>query len=551
MTGKVWITGAGSEAGLITVSGLKALREAQVVVYDDLLDHSLLREVPEGCEKVCVGKRKNSHKMEQEEIHALLIDRARKGLQVVRLKGGDPTVFGRGGEEALALEEAGIPYEMIPGVSSCISALEHFGIPITHRGAASSFTVVTGHGAGKTAESFTVLAGIKGTLVFLMGHSRAREIADGLLQAGMDPDTPACVLSCAFMPNERRVDGRLAALARIAGEVPAPAILVIGKTAAMHLQSPQMSAVTAFAAQAAPEEAIEQPTAENTEAKPGAAENAAQPGAEDSPAQPAAAENTPAQLTAAEAAAPAAPHRTVLIVGTRSFTGRMAAALEEDGIHAIQFPCIEIIPQIGEIPEDEELKRYDWLVFTSANGAGIFLEEISRRKTDVRSLAHMKIACIGKGTAAELEKAHLYADLIPESFTTQGLARELSRRIRRNEKILILRAVEGNPVLTNILKNEKILYRDCKIYRTQYCVPETAGELYFDSDEPEALFDGIIFASAGGARSFLQKHKLHEKVRAFCIGALTAAEFERLTGREAVIAGECSVEGIRCSLRKH
>ena len=505
MTGKVWITGAGSEAGLITVSGLKALREAQVVVYDDLLDHSLLREVPEGCEKVCVGKRKNAHKMEQEEIHALLIDRARKGLQVVRLKGGDPTVFGRGGEEALALEEAGVPYEMIPGVSSCISAPEHFGIPITHRGMASSFTVVTGHGAGKTAESFSVLAGIKGTLVFLMGHSRAGEIADGLLQAGMDPDTPACVLSCAFMPNERRVDGRLAALARIAGEVPAPAILVIGKTAAMHLQSPQMSAVTAFAAQAAP----------------------------------------------AEAAAHAAPHGTVLIVGTRSFTGRMAAALEEDGIEAIQFPCIEIVPQCGEIPGDEELKRYEWLAFTSANGAGIFLEEISRRKTDIRSLAHMKIACIGKGTAAELEKAHLYADLIPESFTTQDLARELSSRVRPNEKILILRAVEGNPVLTNMLKNEKILYRDCKIYRTQYCDPKTAGELYFDSDEPEAPFDGIIFASAGGVRSFLQRHNLNEKVRAFCIGALTAAEFERITGREAVIAGECSVEGIRCSLRKH
>ena len=531
MTGKVWITGAGSEAGLITVSGLKALREAQVVVYDDLLDHSLLREVPEGCEKVCVGKRKNAHKMEQEEIHALLIDRARKGLQVVRLKGGDPTVFGRGGEEALALEEAGVPYEMIPGVSSCISALEHFGIPITHRGMASSFTVVTGHGAGKTAESFSVLAGIKGTLVFLMGHGRAGEIADGLLQAGMDPDTPVCVLSCAFMPNERRVDGRLAALAQIAGEVPAPAILVIGKTAAMHLQSPQMSAVTAFAAQAAPEEAIEQPTAENTEAKPTA-------------------ENTEAKPTAAEAAAPAAPHGTVLIVGTRSFTGRMAAALEEDGIEAIQFPCIEIVPQCGEIPGDEELKRYEWLAFTSANGAGIFLEEISRRKTDIRSLAHMKIACIGKGTAAELEKAHLYADLIPESFTTQDLARELSRRVRRNEKILILRAVEGNPVLTNMLKNEKILYRDCKIYRTQYCDPKTAGELYFDSDEPEAPFDGIIFASAGGVRSFLQRHNLNEKVRAFCIGALTAAEFERLTGREAVIAGECSVEGIRSSLRK-
>ena len=462
MSGKVWITGAGSEAGLITVSGLKALRRAQVVVYDDLLDHSLLDEAPEGCELICVGKRKNSHKMEQEEIHALLIDRARRGLQVVRLKGGDPTVFGRGGEEALALEEAGIPYELIPGVSSCISALEHFGIPITHRGIASSFTVVTGHGAGETAESYSVLAGIKGTLVFMMGHSRAGEIADGLVRAGMDPDTPASVLSCAFMPNERRVDGRLVDLARIAGQVPAP----------------------------------------------------------------------------------------VLIVGTRSFTEKMAAVLEEDGIHAVKFPCMEIIPQREEIPETEEIRGFDWLVFTSGNGVRVFLEEITRRRTDIRCLAHMKIACIGKGTAAELEKAHLYADLIPESFTTQDLARELSEKTGQNEKILILRAAEGNPILTNKLKNEKILYRDCKIYRTQYCEPEIAGELYFDRKEAEPSFDRIIFASAGGVRCFLERNTLNENVRAFCIGALTAAEFARLTGREAVIAGECSAEGIRRSLRE-
>ena len=511
MTGKVWITGAGSEAGLITVRGLEALRGAQVVVYDDLLDHALLAEAPDGCERVCVGKRKNSHKKEQEEINALLIDRARKGLQVVRLKGGDPTVFGRGGEEALALEEAGIPYEFIPGVSSCISALEHFGIPITHRGMASSFTVVTGHGAGKTAEAFSVLAGLRGTLVFMMGHSRAGEIANGLTEAGMDPETPACVLSCAFMPNERRVDGKLETLAQIAGEVPAPAILVIGKTAAMHLQSLRTPAVTASVAE--------------------------------NPASPAQAE-TPVKVPAQ----PAGPHRAVLIVGTRSFTERMAAALEQDGIGAVQFSCMEIVPQGQEIPEEEELGEYDWLVFTSGNGVRIFLEETARRKTDIRRLAHLKIACIGKGTAAELERAHLYADLIPESYTTQDLARELSRKAGPDEKILILRAEEGNPVLTNILKNEKILYRDCKIYRTQYCLPETEGELYFGSDESEPSFDTIIFASAGGVRSFVQEHRLHEKVRVFCIGAFTAAEFERLTGREAVIAGECSVEGIRRAL---
>ena len=330
----------------------------------------------------------------------------------------------------------------------------------------------------------------------------------------MDPDTPACVLSCAFMPNERRVDGRLADLARIAGEVPAPAILVIGKTASMHLESPRMPVKT--------------DTAAEKTAQPAPTEDAVQTAAAEEDRQPAA----------------------VLIVGTRSFTEKMAAVLEKDGIHAVQFPCMEVIPQREEIPEEEELRAYDWLVFTSRNGVRVFLEEFTRRRTDIRRVAHMKIACIGKGTAAELEKAHLYADLIPESFTTQDLARELSRKAKANEKILILRAVEGNPILTNKLKNEKILYKDCKIYRTQYCVPETAEKLFSDREEGEPAFDRIIFASAGGVRCFLERNTLNENVRAFCIGALTAAEFARLTGREAVIAGECSAEGIRRSLRE-
>ena len=207
MDGKVWIVGAGSEAGLITVKGLEAVRRAQVIIYDDLLDHALLEQAPAGCELICVGKRKNSHKKEQEEINELLIDRARRGMRVVRLKGGDPTVFGRGGEEALALQEAGVLCEMVPGVSTCISAPEHFGIPVTHRGLASSFTVVTGHGAGKTAESYEVLAGLKGTLVFLMGHSKAGEIADGLMRAGMDSETPVSVLSHVYMPRHLRWPG--------------------------------------------------------------------------------------------------------------------------------------------------------------------------------------------------------------------------------------------------------------------------------------------------------------------------------------------------------
>lgn len=513
MDEKVWIVGAGSEAGLITVKGLEAVRGAQVIIYDDLLDHALLEQAHAGCELICVGKRKNSHKKEQEEIHELLIDRARKGLRVVRLKGGDPTVFGRGGEEALALEEAELPYEMVPGVSTCISAPEHFGIPVTHRGMASSFTVVTGHGAGKTAESFNTLAGIRGTLIFLMGHSKAGEIAEGLIKAGMDPETPASVLSRAYMADEKRVDGTLENLGDIAREVQAPAVIVIGKTASMHL-----------------EPAEEKATPEVYCARAGASARKEMP-----------------------AGAP-----TALIVGTRSFTRKVAAVLREDGIDAREFPCIEVIPQPEEIPEEKELKEYDWLVFTSANGVRIFLEEIDRRRADVRNFAKMKIACIGPGTAAALEEARLYADLVPEEYTTEALADALTRNVRKDEKVLILRAAEGNPLLTNKLENEKILYKDCAVYRTQYSRPEQQsgrpelqkGALSFDRQAADPGrpvtqdADLIIFGSAGGVRAFLENNELGS-MQPLCIGALTAAELERLTGKKAVTPDSCSVEGIR------
>ena len=509
MDGKVWIVGAGSEAGLITVKGLEAVRGAQVIIYDDLLDHALLEQAHAGCELICVGKRKNSHKKEQEEIHELLIDRARKGLRVVRLKGGDPTVFGRGGEEALALEEAELPYEMVPGVSTCISAPEHFGIPVTHRGMASSFTVVTGHGAGKTAESFNTLAGIRGTLIFLMGHSKAGEIAEGLIKA----ETPASVLSRAYMADEKRVDGTLENLGDIAREVQAPAVIVIGKTASMHL-----------------EPAEEKATPEVYCARAGASARKEMP-----------------------AGAP-----TALIVGTRSFTRKVAAVLREDGIDAREFPCIEVIPQPEEIPEEKELKEYDWLVFTSANGVRIFLEEIDRRRADVRNFAKMKIACIGPGTAAALEEARLYADLVPEEYTTEALADALTRNVRKDEKVLILRAAEGNPLLTNKLENEKILYKDCAVYRTQYSRPEQQsgrpelqkGALSFDRQAADPGrpvtqdADLIIFGSAGGVRAFLENNELGS-MQPLCIGALTAAELERLTGKKAVTPDSCSVEGIR------
>jgi uroporphyrinogen III methyltransferase/synthase len=322
-----------------------------------------------------------------------------------------------------------------------------------------------------------------------MGHSKAGQIAEGLMEAGMDPETPASVLSRAYMPDEKRVDGTLASLEDIAEKVQAPAVIVIGKTAAMHLEEQMTPEVVCTAEQTTPE--------------------------------------VPCTPEVPRAGAP-----TALVVGTRSFTSKVAKALREDGVNAIEFPCVEVIPQTEEIPEEKELKEYDWLVFTSANGVRIFLKETCRRRVDIRSLAHLKIACIGPGTAAALEEARLYADLVPEEYTTEALAGALTRNVRKDEKVLILRAAEGNTLLTNKLENEKILYKDCAVYRTQYIQSETQDA------------DLIIFGSAGGVRAFLENNELGS-MQPLCIGALTAAELERLTGKKAVTPDSCSVEGIR------
>lgn len=232
--GKVYLVGAGcGGADMITVRGLRLLESCGAVVYDDLLDDALLEAVPEGAEKFYVGKRQGRHSAAQEEICALLIEKAREGKTVVRLKGGDPFVFGRGGEEMLALRAAGIPCQEVPGVTSAIAAPALAGIPVTHRQISRSVHIVTAHTAdtpGGLPEDLEALAGLRGTLVFLMGMSRLEELSARLLAAGMAPETPAAVAS-----EHMAVRGTLADIAEKGAAVPPPAVIVVGGTAAMDV----------------------------------------------------------------------------------------------------------------------------------------------------------------------------------------------------------------------------------------------------------------------------------------------------------------------------
>ena len=238
--GHVTLVGAGPGPGLITVRGLEALRRAEVILYDDLLDEDLLSgPALAAAEKIFVGKRSGAHSVPQEETTALLISKANEGKRVARLKGGDSFVFGRGGEEALALQAAGIPFELVPGVTSAVAVPEDFGIPVTHRGKARSFTVVTGHtAADPTAkeENYEALAKLEGTLVFLMGLRNLAQICGELIENGKSPETPASVLSKGFAADAVRYDGTLGTIDTVAKDAKTPAILVVGDVASFHLE---------------------------------------------------------------------------------------------------------------------------------------------------------------------------------------------------------------------------------------------------------------------------------------------------------------------------
>ncbi len=236
--GKVWLVGAGCSAGLLTLEGLARLRQAQVVLYDALLDPAILAEIPAEAEIIPVGKRCGRHSLKQADINTLLVEKAREGKRVVRLKGGDSFVLGRGGEEVMALQAAGIPYGIVPGVTSAVAVPEHLGIPVTHRGFSRSFTVVTGHTRNGDLEDWQALADLEGTLVFLMGLGQLPHICGSLLQHGKNPETPVSVLCGGYSYRQLRLDGNLATMAeKAAGKAFAPAIIVVGPAAALHLEA--------------------------------------------------------------------------------------------------------------------------------------------------------------------------------------------------------------------------------------------------------------------------------------------------------------------------
>lgn len=404
------IGGGPGAVDLITVKGLQRIREADCIIYDRLSSPELLNEAKADCELIYVGKESHNHTMKQEDMNLLLVEKAKQYKRVVRLKGGDPYVFGRGGEEALVLKEQGIPFEVVPGISSSIAGPAYAGIPVTHRGVAMGFHVVTAHNKkDELAEiDFKAMARGKDTCIFLMGLSKVKEIANKLMEAGMSPETGAAVISRATTPEQKTC---VASLLKIAEEVekaalPSPALIVVGEVVKLRGQLNFFEKKELFG-------------------------------------------------------------RRYLVTKVGEEQSRLTRILQEKGAFVTEVTTGVI--QKKDYPlRKEELEQVDWLVFTSGNGVSAFFENLKKSGLDSRSLWHTKIASIGKKTSLALESYGIYRDLEAEKAYADSLAETLEKELTGKENLWYVKAQETDETLKGKLKDtcnykEVVLYENVAV----------------------------------------------------------------------------------------
>ena len=472
--GKVWLVGAGpGEMSLITLKGKEVLADADVVVYDALVRGGMMSLIPEGAELIYAGKRAGNHTMKQEEINSLLLEKALEGKRVVRLKGGDPFLFGRGGEELELLVQNSIDFEIVPGVTSAFAASAYAGIPVTHRDFCRGVSVITGHrkSNGCLDLNFKALAETGNTLVFLMGMSTKEIIMNGLIDAGMAGDTPAAIIEKGTTSSQRVLTTDLAHLAETAdrNNAAAPAVIVIGHVAGLAERFGWRSRLPLNGVRA-------------------------------------------------------------IVTRPKELSSGLASMLRKRGAEVIEVPVIGIEPvrdndglraAIGRLAED----FYNWVVFTSPSGVRVFFDELMKT-ADARSLSGCSIASIGKGTEAELAKRGIKADMIPSKFDGRTLGSELSSLLKPGDRVLIPRASIGNKALNEELSKVKdVIVDDIATYDTVY-----RSAVWFDASKEladPATF--ALFTSASGVRGFVSAYPDmdHSVVKAICIGEMTAAEAEK------------------------
>lgn len=495
MTGKGFVSliGAGpGDPGLLTLRGAEALALADLIVYDYLANPALLALAPSQAERIYAGKRAGSHALSQEEINALLVERGLAGQRVARLKGGDPFVFGRGGEEALALAQARVPFEVIPGITSAVAAPAYAGIPVTHRGLASSFAVITGHedpNKEETALDWSRLATGVDTLVFLMGIGNLPQIVEQLIAHGRPADTPVALVRWGTMPNQQTVTGTLADIPDRVAEagLRPPAVTIVGPVAGLRETLRWFEDRPLFG-------------------------------------------------------------QRVLVTRTRQQASALSTRLRSLGAEVVELPTIEMAPPDDWAPLDRAiagLPSYDWIVFTSVNGVSAFWERLGQVDLDARSLHGVRLAAIGPATALALESHGLRADFVPDEYIAEAIAAGLGNV--RGLRFLLPRADIARPALADLLRNGGAQVVEVTAYRTLR--PEV------DADELRPLLASITtatFTSSSTVRNLaamaqdagLDLGAALNHATIACIGPITADTARQVGLSVQTMAEEYTIKGL-------
>ena len=498
--GAVFLVGAGpGDAGLLTLRGAELLGRADVVVYDALVNEELLRLAPKSAEIIYRGKRCDDNAIPQEELNALLVAKAREGKCVVRLKGGDPYIFGRGGEEAEELADAKVPFEVVPGVSSIAAGPNYAGIPLTHRDHCSSFTVMTGHEDPTQEESdldLEPIAKLPGTKVILMGVQRIRQISESLMAYGMSPETPVGMVRWGTRGQQKSITGTLATIAEVVekADFKAPAVTVIGHVVKLREKLNWFEKRPLFG-------------------------------------------------------------QRIVVTRTRDQASQLSHQLLELGAEVLEIPTIRIVP-----PDDRqkivdaliELNAYDWLVFTSPNGVTMFFDYFFKSFEDLRDIGGVRIAAVGPATAAKLKDLHLKVDLMPEEYVTSKIAAAFAKHQSiENLKILLLRAQVANPELPAKLEEMGAIVDDVGCYKT---VPETEDQTGAATELLESGANWITFTSSSTVENFHARFDLPKLLSQFpeiklaSIGPETSKALSALSLKPALEAKPHTIDGLVKSL---
>ena len=476
MRGKVYLVGAGpGDYKLITLKALECIRKSDVIVYDRLANIEYLKEAKDDCEFINVGKASSNHLLPQDDINRLIADKALEGKIVTRLKGGDPYVFGRGGEEAELLRDENIDFEVVPGITSPIGGLCYAGIPITHRDHASSFHVITGHPRkdGKETKeiNWNALANVKGTLVFLMGIANLKNISENLIKEGKDKNTPVAFISWATRSNQRVVTATLENAYEVAlkENIKPPTLIVVGSVVNLREK------LNFF------------------EQKPLFGKN-------------------------------------IVVTRCRTQSSALAEKISDMGGNPIEIPTIKIqkVEDNKELEaEINRIKDYTYIIFSSKNAVDIFFEKLNDMGYDTRALYNSKICAVGAETAKAIKSRGIITDIVPEKYVAEGLYEELKDIINENDKILIPRAKNARDFLVNKL-SEKCYIKEVITYES--VIDNNKKNLALEVIEDENV-DYITFASSSTVKNFItligkEKLKKLENKKIISIGPITSKTIE-------------------------